>query len=81
MIDKVLSAIEKNRSLIFKRKDEFVDKNYGEKSEGNEPEENKSQSNNRIPKPIRKLFKQKRMATKSIFKSTSAKKCLVLKKQ
>ena len=79
MTDKVLSKVEKNVSLIFKKRDEFAEENEHDESEESKPDEKKTISNNRIPKPIRKLFIQKRMATKSIFKSTSAKRCLALK--
>ena len=36
-------------------------------------------SNNRIPKKVRMLFRQKQSATKSLIKTTSAKKCLALR--
>ena len=50
-----------------------------ELEEESDTETKKNKSNNRIPKNIRKLFNQKKSATKSIFKSTAPKKCLALK--
>jgi len=69
--DKLMLELETNVKLIFKK----YDKNAKEE----ETEVEKVESNNKIPKNIRKLFNQKRSATKRIFKSTSAKKCLALK--
>ena len=39
----------------------------------------KEMSKNKIPKKVRKLFRQKQSVTKKLFKTTSAKKCLALR--
>ena len=71
MTDKLMLELESNVSLIFKK--------FDENAKENKKETENVESKNKIPKKIRKLFNQKQSATKRIFKSTSARKCLALK--
>ena len=92
--DIILATVEENVKKIFKMKDETTsskhsttnseseDESIKEKSESSQskdPSDSKKLSNNKIPKNVRKLFIQKRSASKRILKSTSANKCLSLR--
>ena len=86
--DVLLKDIEDNVKKVFKLKQETAktdhvtpetEKEGGEKQNTEKVNPSVKMSNNRIPRKIRKLWNQKRGSTKSIFKSTSAKRCLDLR--
>ena len=73
MTNILLSHLENNVKLVFKTKEPET-KNIDSETE-------RKLSNNKIPRHVRKLFKQKRSLTKGIMKTTSARRCLDLRRK
>ena len=85
MTDLLLAHLEANVKLVFKKKGpEEIEKEKEKDQPDKEDAETNTKtkiSNNHIPKNVRKLFKQKKNMTQRIMKTTSASKCLSLKKK
>ena len=75
MTDFILGHLEDKVKLIFKKEQ----KDFKDEENLDDIDSEKKQSNNKIPKHIRKLFNQKRNTRRKIMKTTSASKCLALR--